>query len=135
ESRHGIRDWESGSLQQRARNSRSEGPRLRPGARCERGWKLRSKKARAVSVSRGRRSMALRQTFHKAPKICPRSSVRLAQGLAACLIGRECSKVIIDPPARELAPFDRLKLAALPYLTAMRARQNQPQARSTSPGQ
>jgi hypothetical protein len=37
---------------------------------------------------------------------------RLARGAAARLIGRESGEMIIGRPARELAPFDRLELAA-----------------------
>jgi len=36
----------------------------------------------------------------------------LPQGLAAGLISCESGEMIIGPPARELPPFDRLKLAA-----------------------
>jgi hypothetical protein len=38
-------------------------------------------------------------------------ATRFAQGLAACLVGRECGEMIIGGPARELGPFDRLELA------------------------
>ena len=38
-----------------------------------------------------------------------------AQGLAARLIGCESGEMIIRRPARELAPFDRLELAACEF--------------------
>ena len=37
---------------------------------------------------------------------------QLVRGAAARLIGRERGEMIIGGPARELAPFDRLELAA-----------------------
>ena len=37
---------------------------------------------------------------------------QLVRGAAARLIGRERGEMIIGRPARELAPFDRLELAA-----------------------
>ena len=37
---------------------------------------------------------------------------QLARGAAARLVGGESGEMIIGSPARELAPFDRLELAA-----------------------
>ena len=112
----GIRDWESASPQRSAQNSRSEVPRPRPDARCERAENSARRRRERYQhpAAAGLRPCGRRSTGRLKSARGRRCAV-LRERLAARLIGCESGEMIIGGPARELAPFDRLELAACKF--------------------